>query len=67
VLPSSTDFLCGYSHFTPSSKICSNCGNKKPELKLSQRVFHCENCDFEIVRDLNAAINLEQEGIRPLA
>ena len=51
----------------PSSKTCSNCGNKKPELKLSQRVFHCDQCDFEIDRDLNAAINIEREGIRLLA
>jgi len=51
----------------PSSKTCSNCGHKKRELKLSQRVYHCERCDFKIDRDLNAAINIEREGIRLLA
>ena len=42
----------------PSSKTCSNCGHKKEILKLSERVFSCENCNFIIDRDLNAAINL---------
>ena len=42
----------------PSSKTCSNCGHKKEILSLSERVFSCENCNFKIDRDLNAAINL---------
>ena len=42
----------------PSSKTCSNCGHKKEILKLNERVFSCENCNFKIDRDLNAAINL---------
>jgi putative transposase len=42
----------------PSSKTCSNCGNKKYSLTLSERVFECEHCGFVIDRDLNAAINL---------
>jgi len=51
----------------PSSKTCSNCGSKKPELKLSERIYRCEACGYEADRDLNAAINLEAEGIRLLA
>lgn len=46
--------------FFPSSKTCSKCGHKKEELKLSERTFHCDKCNFEIDRDLNAAINLER-------
>lgn len=46
--------------FFPSSKTCSNCRHKKEELKLSERTYHCENCHFEMDRDLNAAINLER-------
>lgn len=42
----------------PSSKTCSNCSHKKEVLSLSERVFSCENCNFTIDRDLNAAINL---------
>lgn len=43
-----------------SSKTCSTCGCKKETLSLSERVFHCESCNFECDRDLNAAINLSQ-------
>ena len=44
--------------FYPSSKTCSNCGSYKKDLKLSQRVYHCNNCQKEIDRDLNAALNI---------
>ena len=44
--------------FYPSSKTCSYCGHYKKELKLSQRVYHCDNCQEKIDRDLNAALNL---------
>ena len=44
--------------FYPSSKTCSNCGSYKKDLKLSQRVYHCDNCQETIDRDLNAALNL---------
>jgi len=44
--------------FFPSSKICSNCGKKKKNLTLKERVFLCEACGFSCDRDLNAAINL---------
>ncbi|MGB3401189.1 MAG: RNA-guided endonuclease TnpB family protein [Microcoleaceae cyanobacterium] len=42
-----------------SSKTCSNCGCKKEQLSLSERVFKCDSCGVEIERDLNAAINLK--------
>lgn len=45
--------------FFPSSKMCSHCGSIKKELKLSNRIYHCDICGFEIDRDLNAAINLK--------
>jgi putative transposase len=41
-----------------SSKLCSQCGAKKANLKLSERVFQCDNCGLVIDRDLNAAKNL---------
>jgi len=50
--------------FFPSSKTCSNCGSVKSELKLSERIFRCPECKFEIDRDLNAAINILIEGLR---
>ena len=46
----------------PSSKTCSNCGVKKDKLTLSDRIFNCDSCGFEIDRDLNASINLAKAG-----
>ncbi|MBP3039732.1 transposase, partial [Bacillaceae bacterium Marseille-Q3522] len=45
--------------FYPSSKLCSCCGNKKADLKLSDRIYQCDHCGMVINRDLNAAINLK--------
>lgn len=46
--------------FYPSSKLCSNCGWKNNDLKLTDRVFDCKICNSKIDRDMNAAINLKQ-------
>ena len=46
----------------PSSKTCSRCGCIKDELTLSDRTFICDDCGFEIDRDLNAARNLAALG-----
>lgn len=45
--------------FYPSSKICSNCGEIKKDLKLSDRIYKC-SCGLTIDRDLNASINLSR-------
>ena len=45
--------------FYPSSKLCSCCGQKKANVKLSDRVYICD-CGNVMDRDLNAAINLLQ-------
>ena len=44
--------------FFPSSKMCCKCGSLKKDLKLSDRIYHCDCCGSVIDRDLNAAINL---------
>jgi len=49
--------------FEPTSKTCSNCGNVKKELKLSERTYHCEVCKHSQDRDLNAAINIKALGV----
>lgn len=49
--------------FYPSSKTCSNCGCMKKDLKLSDRVFICPDCGFDIDRDYNASINLRNYGL----
>lgn len=46
----------------PSSKTCSNCGEKKESLSLKERVFCCQSCNLKIDRDLNAALNLAKLG-----
>jgi putative transposase len=48
-----------------SSQLCSCCGNRK-KLELSERKYICA-CGLEIDRDLNAAINIKNEGLRLLA
>lgn len=52
--------------FYPSSKTCSNCGNVKETLKLSERIYKCECCSFEIDRDYNASINILRKGLEIL-
>ena len=47
--------------FYPSSKMCSNCGNIKKDLKLSDRIYKCE-CGLTIDRDFNASLNLANYG-----
>lgn len=44
--------------FYPSSKTCSCCGDVKSDLKLSDRIYCCDECGLIIDRDLNASINL---------
>ncbi len=47
------------NRFYPSSKICSSCGTKKVDLKLSDRLFKCDHYDLELDRDFNASLNLK--------
>lgn len=49
--------LIVHDRFLPSSKMCSNCGEVKDVLPLSERTFRC-GCGYEADRDLNAAMNL---------
>ena len=44
--------------YYPSSKKCMCCGNVKKDLKLSDRVYHCDNCGNAIDRDYQASVNL---------
>ncbi|MDZ5609639.1 transposase [Bacillus pseudomycoides] len=49
-----------------SSKLCSACHHKKDKLKLSERIYTCDNCGTKIDRDYNAGRNLKYYGIRVL-
>ena len=44
--------------FFPSSRTCHGCGCVKTDLKLSDRIYHCDECGYTEDRDYNASLNL---------
>jgi putative transposase len=49
----------------PSSKLCSFCGTVNDSLTLADRFWTC-SCGAILDRDINAAINIKNEGCRIL-
>ena len=54
------------SRWYPSSKTCSCCGHKLPFLGRCVTQWTCPSCGNEHDRDINAAINILQEGLNDL-
>ena len=59
-------YLIKVDRYFASSKICSVCGKKKEKLSLSERIYYCE-CGHRMDRDVNAAVNIMNEGKRIFA
>jgi len=50
--------------FYPSTQVCHVCGFKNAALTLSDRTWPCPICGTLHDRDLNAALNIRDEGLQ---
>jgi putative transposase len=51
----------------PSTKTCNVCGSVHDKIPLKVRAWQCGHCGTHHDRDVNAAINIRDEGLRILA
>lgn len=63
VLKERTDTSVVIDRFYASTQSCSNpdCSHRQ-KMPLDQRIYHCPRCGLVLNRDLNAALNLLQQG-----
>ena len=51
--------------YFPSSQLCSCCGHRSKEMKdLKLREYKCSECGNILDRDINASLNILNEGIK---
>jgi putative transposase len=53
--------------FYPSTQLCHVCRYKYEALTLADRTWQCPICGSVHDRDINAALNIRDEGLRLLA
>jgi len=51
------------SKWYPSTQLCSSCGYKQ-KMDERKRIYLCPSCSAKMDRDINAAINIENEGLK---
>lgn len=56
--------LVKIDRYYPSTKTCSVCKKIRPSLPISEREWTCDCCGTFHDRDVNAAINIKEEGKR---
>ena len=54
------------NRYYPSSQICNICGHRDGKKSEDVRSWTCPHCHSELDRDVNAAINIMNEGLRLL-
>jgi putative transposase len=61
--------LYGKQFFTISerntTKQCSQCNSIKP-MKLTERIYTCDKCGFELDRDKNSSVNIYKRALQLL-
>ena len=58
--------LIKIGRWTPTSKPCNSCGYLNKDLKISDRSWTCPECNLTHDRDINAAININNESLKLL-
>jgi putative transposase len=63
-----TDKPVEVERFFPSTQLCSAGGcDHRQKMERSERVYRCPVCGLVLDRDINAARNIEREGLRMIA
>jgi putative transposase len=65
-VPQAGGVLVKVGRFYPSSQLCHQCGSRRADLTLDERIYVCQNpiCGYVGDRDENASHNILQEAFR---